>query len=106
MSDFVYTDRQLNYLNRGKYVYSVNLDFSRKNKTNQVVESPSNKNQTNILEVDNQQFKVIKTYSDPRTGLNVNKRAKTAVIRSHRCLRSFLLLKSLWEHELLGEVMS
>ncbi|MBF0778870.1 hypothetical protein [Streptococcus cuniculi] len=68
MSDFAYTDKQLNCLNRGKCVYSVNSDFSRKNKTTQVIESPSNKNQTDILEVDNQQFKVVKIHSDPWTG--------------------------------------
>ncbi|MBF0778868.1 hypothetical protein [Streptococcus cuniculi] len=74
-----YTDRQLNEFNFGKNVYSVNNDFvNRKIKEGKdyqhLVAKPDNEllsNEINIIQTrDNQQFKVVKTCSDPRTGFD------------------------------------
>ncbi|MBF0775496.1 MULTISPECIES: hypothetical protein [unclassified Streptococcus] len=79
MKPFQYTDEQLNFLNRGYNVYSVNKDFvNRKIKEGRIyqyiVDKPNDKllsNESNTIRMaDNQQFKVIKTYSDPETGFD------------------------------------
>ncbi|MBF0775494.1 hypothetical protein BVE84_03730 [Streptococcus azizii] len=76
---FNYTDEQLNQLNRGENVYSVNSDFvNRKIKEGKkyqyIVDKPTNElrpnEQNKITTPDGQQFKVIKTYSDPETGFD------------------------------------
>ncbi|MGT2963785.1 hypothetical protein [Streptococcus acidominimus] len=76
---FNYTDEQLNYLNRGKNVYSVNADFvDRKIKEGKdyqhIVAKPDDTllphERNKIRMSGNQQFKVIKTSSDPETGFD------------------------------------
>ncbi|WP_228065069.1 hypothetical protein [Streptococcus cuniculi] len=76
---FQYTDEQLNFLNRGYNVYSVNQDFvDRKIKEGEkyqyIVDKPDDKllpNEENKIKTpDGQQFKVVKTCSDPRTGFD------------------------------------
>lgn len=76
---FNYTDEQLNNLNRGKNVYSVNFDYvQRRQGDTKPPKLVVNKetvdllpNETNVIVTpDGQQFKVIKTYSDPETGFD------------------------------------
>ncbi|MGQ7461086.1 hypothetical protein ACTGZQ_00780 [Streptococcus suis] len=67
---FNYTDEQLNHLNQDYGVYSVNKDFSDRNKKKFVTPKPKNDNETNTLTVGDQQFQVIKTHSDPKTGFD------------------------------------
>lgn len=71
MTDFQYTDQQLNYLNRAQNVYSTNRGFAKRNKLKWVTENPENKNQKNIITTpDGQCFKVIKTRNDGPTGFD------------------------------------
>lgn len=76
MGDFLYTDRQLNVLNQGKNVYSVNPEFAKREGypviMDTISESPSLNEMKikNVITVDNQDFQVIKTYSDPKTGFD------------------------------------
>ena len=69
---FNYTDQHLNHLNKDKNVYSVNSEFAKlKNKKLVVAKSDSElaKNETNTLTTpDGQQFQVVATESDPKTG--------------------------------------
>ena len=70
-----YTDQQLNVLNQGDYVYSVNPDYANRvdNQTDTVVSVPDHMlqpNETNTLTVGDQQFQVIATESDPETGFD------------------------------------
>ncbi|HEM6266913.1 TPA: hypothetical protein U2C71_002192 [Streptococcus suis] len=67
---FEYTDEQLNKLNWDKNVYSVNKDFSNRNKTKQIVKEPKNSNQKNIIEISSQQFQVVDTKVDSKTGFD------------------------------------
>lgn len=76
---FNYTDKQLNNLNKGKNVYSVNQDFVNRKRDEgknyrYIVDKPNNKllsNEKNkIKTLDGQYFQVIKTYSDPWTGFD------------------------------------
>lgn len=46
---FEYTYEQLNKLNWDKNVYSVNKDFSNRNKTKQIVKELKNSDQKNII---------------------------------------------------------
>ena len=67
---FEYTDEQLNKLNWDKNVYSVNKDFSNRNKTKQIVKEPKNSDQKNIIEISSQQFQVVDTKVDSKTGFD------------------------------------
>ncbi|MBF0777442.1 hypothetical protein [Streptococcus cuniculi] len=76
---FQYTDEQLSILNQGRNVYSVNRNFVNRGNAEggeyqYIVDKPDAKllsNESNTIRMpDNQQFKVIKTYSDPRTGFD------------------------------------
>ncbi|MGQ7461095.1 hypothetical protein ACTGZQ_00825 [Streptococcus suis] len=75
MTEFQYTDKQLNDLNHGKGVYSVNpayatnpdndFDIVTSKDTDQL-----NPGEVNTLTVGDQQFQVIATKSDPKTGFD------------------------------------
>lgn len=70
---FQYTDEQLNNLNQDYAVYSVNEEFSSRKKTKQVVVKTNidPKNETNTITTsDGQEFRVIATKSDPKTGFD------------------------------------
>ena len=68
---FNYTDEQLNGLNQDYAVYSVNKDFSERNKQKLVTSNPKNNNETNIITTsDGQEFRVIATKADPKTGFD------------------------------------
>lgn len=74
---FTYTDKQLNYLNRGEAVYSVNSEYAERNNKPLVTDSPnlnpssSDLEQINTLTTpDGQEFRVIATKSDPKTGFD------------------------------------
>ena len=59
-----YSDRQLNELNQGPKVYSVNDDYVERNETDKI--SIDSKIETS----DDQQFRVTATESDPETGFD------------------------------------
>ena len=67
---YEYTDQQLNYLNRGNNVYSVNQGFVKRNSTNEdpllvVTDKPDDKlkpGEINKVETPDQRFQVIKTF--------------------------------------------
>ena len=72
---YQYTDQQLNTLNQGKYVYSVNSGFAkRKDNRTEIVTAKAddqlNIGEINTLTVGDQQFQVIATESDPETGFD------------------------------------
>ena len=68
---FNYTDNQLNNLNQDFAVYSVNKEFSERNKKKFVTDNPNNKNETNTITTsDGQEFRVVATKSDPVTGFD------------------------------------
>ncbi|MBF0778254.1 hypothetical protein [Streptococcus cuniculi] len=76
---FQYTDEQLNILNQGQNVYSVNKNYvkryhDRVNPPQLVVAKDTQDllpNETNTISLKSgQQFKVVKTCSDPRTGFD------------------------------------
>ena len=70
---FQYTDEQLNNLNQDYAVYSVNEEFSSRKKTKQVVVKTNidPKNETNTITTsDGQEFRVLATKSDPKTGFD------------------------------------
>lgn len=68
---FNYTDEQLNGLNQDYAVYSVNKDFSDRNKQKLVTSNPKNNNETNTITTsDGQEFCVIATKADPKTGFD------------------------------------
>jgi len=65
---FNYTDNQLNNLNQDFAVYSVNKEFSDRNKKKFVTDIPKNENETNTITTsDGQEFRVIATKSDTET---------------------------------------
>ena len=71
--NFQYTDEHLNNLNQDYAVYSVNEEFSSRKKTKQVVEKSNidPKNETNTITTsDGQEFRVVATKSDPKTGFD------------------------------------
>ena len=76
MNKYVYTDKQLNELNQGPNVYSVNTEFAQRkeNRTNIVTAKSDNelkKGETNTITTsDGQEFRVIATKSDPGTGFD------------------------------------
>ena len=66
-----YTDQQLNILNQGDYVYSVNPHYANREVVPEVTSKPNdqlNLDEINTLTVGDQQFQVIATESDPETG--------------------------------------
>mgnify|MGYP000947450468 FL=1 len=68
---FNYTDNQLNNLNQDFAVYSVNKEFSDRNKRKFVTDIPKNENETNTITTsDGQEFRVVATKSDPGTGFD------------------------------------
>lgn len=74
---YAYTDEQLNYLNRGEAVYSVNSEYAERKNKPLVTSSPnpnlssSDLEETNTLTTpDGQRFRVIATKSDPKTGFD------------------------------------
>ena len=68
---FNYTDNQLNNLNQDFAVYSVNKEFSERNKKKFVTDNPNNKNETNTITTsDDQEFRVVATKSDIETGFD------------------------------------
>lgn len=68
---FNYTDEQLNGLNQDYAVYSVNKDFSDRNKQKLVTSNPKNNNETNTITTsDGQEFRVIATKADLKTGFD------------------------------------
>ena len=68
---FNYTDNQLNHLNQDFAVYSVNKEFSERNKKKFVTDNPNNKNETNTITTsDGQEFRVIATKSHRGTGFD------------------------------------
>ena len=76
MNKYVYTDKQLNELNQGPNVYSVNTEFAQRkeNRTNIVTAKSDNelkKGETNTITTsDGQEFRVVATKSDPGTGFD------------------------------------
>ena len=68
---FNYTDNQLNNLNQDFAIYSVNKEFSERNKKKFVTDNPNNKNETNTITTsDGQEFRVVATKSDIETGFD------------------------------------
>ena len=68
---FNYTDNQLNNLNQDFAVYSVNKEFSDRNKKKFVTDNPNNKNETNTITTsDGQEFRVVATKSDTESGFD------------------------------------
>ena len=68
---FNYTDNQLNNLNQDFAVYSVNKEFSDRNKKKFVTDIPKNENETNTITTsDGQEFRVVATKSDTETGFD------------------------------------
>ena len=68
---FNYTDNQLNNLNQDFAVYSVNKEFSERNKKKFVTDNPNNKNETNTITTsDGQEFCVVATKFDIETGFD------------------------------------
>ena len=71
---FSYTDEQLNNLNRDTAVYSVNSEFARRKHKKLVVNKPDSElasYETNTITTsDGQEFRVIATKSDPKTGFD------------------------------------
>ena len=74
---FTYTDKQLNELNHGKNVYSVNAEYAERNNRPLVTETPnpnpssSDFEETNTITTsDGQEFRVVATKSDIETGFD------------------------------------
>ena len=73
---YTYTDQQLNELNHGKNVYSVNPEYAKRkeNRTAIVTEKTNHKLKkgevNTITTSDGQRFRVIATKSDPKTGFD------------------------------------
>lgn len=74
---FNYTDKQLNELNHGKNVYSVNSEYAERNNKPLVTEAPnlnpssSDFEETNTITTsDGQEFRVVATKSDSDTGFD------------------------------------
>ena len=73
---YTYTDKQLNELNHGKNVYSVNPEYAKRkeNRTAIVTEKPNHKLKkgevNTITTSDGQRFRVRATKSDPKTGFD------------------------------------
>ena len=70
----MYTDKQLNELNHGKNVYSVNSEYAEREVEKKVVAKTDDKlfsDETNtIITSDGQEFRVVATKSDIETGFD------------------------------------
>ena len=71
---YSYTDKQLNELNQGKNVYSVNSEYAEREVEKKVVSKTDDKlfsDETNtIVTPDGQEFRVVATKSDAGTGFD------------------------------------
>ncbi len=71
---YSYTDKQLNELNQGKNVYSVNSEYAEREVEKKVVSKTDDKlfsDETNTITTsDGQEFRVVATKSDPGTGFD------------------------------------
>ena len=67
---YTYTDKQLNQLNRYPNVYSVNSEYAKRRGYKLVTPDPKNDGETNIIKTGGQEFQVIATKSDPKTGFD------------------------------------
>ena len=71
---YSYTDKQLNELNQGKNVYSVNSEYAEREVERKVVSKTDDKlfsDETNTITTsDGQEFRVVATKSDPGTGFD------------------------------------
>ena len=71
---YSYTDKQLNELNQGKNVYSVNSEYAEREVEKKVVSKTDDKlfsDETNtIVTPDGQEFRVVATKSDIETGFD------------------------------------
>ena len=71
---YTYTDKQLNELNHGKNVYSVNSEYAEREVEKKVVAKTDDKlfsDETNtIITSDGQEFRVVATKSDIETGFD------------------------------------
>ena len=71
---FNYTDKQLNELNHGKNVYSVNAEYAEREVEKKVVAKTNDKlssDETNTITTsDGQEFRVVATKSHKGTGFN------------------------------------
>ena len=71
-----YTDEELNELNYGKNVYSVNKEYVKNPENNKngrkrlVTPDPKNGNETNIVTADGQKIQVVATKTDQETGFD------------------------------------
>ena len=74
MNKYIYTDKQLNELNQGKNVYSVNSEYAEREVEKKVVSKTDDKlfsDETNTITTsDGQEFRVVATKSDPGTGFD------------------------------------
>ena len=66
---FNYTDKQLNELNHGKNVYSVNAEYAERNNRPLVTETPNPSPSSSDFE-DGQEFRVVATKSHRGTGFD------------------------------------
>ena len=71
---YTYTDKQLNELNHGKNVYSVNSEYAEREVEKKVVAKIDDKlssDETNTITTsDGQEFRVVATKSDPVSGFD------------------------------------
>ena len=71
---YTYTDKQLNELNHGKNVYSVNFEYAEREVEKKVVSKTDDKlfsDEINTITTsDGQEFRVVATKSDPVTGFD------------------------------------
>ena len=71
---YTYTDKQLNELNHGKNVYSVNSEYAEREVEKKVVAKIDDKlssDETNTITTsDGQEFRIVATKSDPVSGFD------------------------------------
>ena len=71
---YTYTDKQLNELNHGKNVYSVNSEYTEREVEKKVVAKIDDKlssDETNTITTsDGQEFRIVATKSDPVSGFD------------------------------------
>ena len=68
-----YTDKELNELNWGENVYSVNTTYAEREGETKVVAKPSEQlasDETNIVTAGGQKFQVVATKTDKETGFD------------------------------------
>ena len=67
---YTYTDKQLNELNHGKNVYSVNFEYAKRKGYKIVTPSPKNKGEIITIISDGQEFRVVATKSHRVSGFD------------------------------------